>query len=379
MYDLLLTGGHVVDPSQELDGPADVAFQDGRVAAVGPGLDRSQARDVRDVSGKMVVPGLIDLHTHVYWGGTAIGVDPDDYAKQSGITTLVDAGTAGPANIMGFRRHVIEPAAVRVLPYINISFPGIFAFSVPVMVGENTDLRLVNARECLNVARENMDLIVGVKVRVGFGASGTSGVTPLDLAIETAEELGLPVMAHLDFPPPTRRDVLTRLRRGDVLTHCFRPFPSSPARGDGAVREEVLEARERGIIFDIGHGGGSFCFKTAKAMLAAGFLPDCVSSDVHTISIKGPMFDLLVTMSKLLCLGMPLNDLVRATTETPALAVRREDLGTLKVGAAGDATILRIEDGQFEYIDVLGATMTGDKAVRSDGIVLHGAWWHGEG
>ena len=202
MYDLLLKNGRLIDPSQQLDGIMDIAFSDGRVAALGTDLS-DQARVTKDLDGAVIAPGLIDLHTHVYWGGTSIGVDPDLVARQSGCTTLVDAGTAGPANLAGMRKHVIEPAKVRVLVYINASFPGIFAFSKAVMVGECTDIRLLNARECVRVAREHSDIIVGIKVRVGLGASGSNGIAPLDIALEVAEELGLPVMAHLDNPPPS--------------------------------------------------------------------------------------------------------------------------------------------------------------------------------
>ena len=179
---------------------------------------------------------------------------------------------------------MIEPSPLRIVPFLNVSFPGIFAFSPSVMVGECADLRLFDPRECVRVIAANRDLIAGVKVRVGRGAGGASGVAPLDIALEVAEEAGLPVMAHLDYPPPSRLEVLSRLRRGDILTHCFRPFPNAPVQADGQPREEVIAARERGVIFDIGHGGGSFGFGTAEAMLAAGFLPDVISSDVHTIA-----------------------------------------------------------------------------------------------
>ena len=189
-------------------------------------------------------------------GGTSLGVDAAELAKTSGTTTFVDAGSAGPGNFHGFRRHVIEPSPVRILPFLNVSYPGIFAFSASVMVGECADLRLIDPREALRVIDANRDLIVGVKVRVGRGAGGASGVAPLDIALEVAEESGLPVMAHLDHPPPSRLEVVSRLRRGDILTHCFRPFPNAPVRGDGRIREEIIAARQRGVVFDIGHGGG---------------------------------------------------------------------------------------------------------------------------
>ena len=373
MYDLLLRGGRVIDPASGLDGLADVAFEDGKVVALGPDLDQ-EAKQTKDVGGAIVTPGLIDLHTHVYWGGTSIGVDPDRVARQSAATTLIDAGTAGPANIAGFRAHVIEPANVRVLPFLNISFPGIFAFSRPVMVGECLNLELLDARECVRVARQHADLVVGIKVRVGLRASGANGHHPLDIALEVADELALPLMAHLDYPPPTRKAVLERLRPGDILTHCFRPFPSSPADGRGEIREEVRLARERGVVFDIGHGQGSFGFETCRAMLSGGFEPDTISSDVHTISIDGPAYDLLVTMSKFLCLGMDIGAIVRATTVGPADAVRRPELGRLAEGGIGDASVIAIEDGAFDYVDVLGEQMTGEKRIAARGTVQAGVW-----
>ena len=375
MADLILRGGRVIDPANGRDEAADVAFSEGKVAAVGPDLPHGSA-EIIDVRGRIVAPGLIDLHTHVYWGGTSLGVDAADVARTSGTATFVDAGSSGPGNFAGFRRHVIEPSPLRILPYLNVSFPGIFAFSPTVMVGEASDLRLIDPRECVRVINANRDLIAGVKVRVGRGAGGASGIAPLDMALEVAEEVGLPVMAHLDHPPPSRLEVLSRLRRGDVLTHCFRPFPNAPVQPDGRIREEVLEARRRGVVFDIGHGSGSFGFRTAESMLEAGFLPDAISSDVHTLSINGPAFDQLVTMSKFLALGMDLAAVIRAGTEAPAAVLGRTNLGRLSAGAAGDASVLELVEGQFEYRDVLGDTRRSQQQLAARGLVIGGRWWH---
>src|SRR5436190_6161798 len=300
--DLILRGGRVIDPASKLDATCDIGFSNGRVAAVAPRIAESAATE-RDVKGKLVIPGMIDLHTHVYWGGTSIGVAAEPIARRSGTTTFIDAGTAGPANFMGFRKHVIEPCPVRILAFLNVSFAGIFAFSKTAMVGESSNLMLPDLQECVRVAREHPDLIVGVKVRVGRGAGGSSGIAPLDMALECAEELGLPLMAHIDHPPPTRREVLDRLRPGDILTHCYRNFPNSLLRSDGNVRDEALRARERGVFFDIGHGAGSFGVHACKGLLKAGFQPDAISSDVHVLNIDGPAYDLLETMSKFLVLG----------------------------------------------------------------------------
>jgi dihydroorotase len=372
-FDLVLKGGRIVDPSQGIDAVRDVGFRDGRVAEVGAGLDGAA---VKDVSGMMVTPGLIDLHTHVYWGGTSLGVDPLRLAR-GGCTTLVDTGSAGPGNYPGFLEHVIKASPVRIIAFLNVSFAGIYGFSKRVMVGESGDLRLMAPIDAVETVRANRDTIAGIKVRVGLHASQNSGTVPLDIAREAADEAGVPLMVHIDHPPPTLEDVLVRMRKGDILTHCFRPFPNSPTTAEGRVRSAVVEARKRGVIFDIGHGMGSFAFKTARTMLANGFAPDSISSDVHALCIDGPAFDLLTTMSKFLCLGMPLTDVVRAATEAPASALRRSDLGSFRQGGAGDASILALENGDFDYVDVTGEHLSGRTRLSARGIVLNGHWWDG--
>jgi dihydroorotase len=375
--DLILRGGHLTDPAQNIDRVSDIRFSNGRVAAIGDNLSADAHTVVKDVRGQIVTPGLIDLHTHVYWGGTSIGVDAVALARRSATATFVDAGTAGAANLPGFRKHVIEPALpVRILPLINLSFAGIFAFSRTVMVGECEDVRLLDINECVRVARENADLVVGVKVRVGRSASGNAGLSPLDMALEVAEAVGLPLMAHLDHPPPSRADVMSRLRPGDILTHCFRPFPNAPSGPNGGVRPEVMAARERGVIFDVGHGFGSCGFATSRAMLAAGFLPDVISSDVHVLSINGPAFDLLQTLAKFHALGMSLQQVVACASVNAARAIRRPELGSLKVGAVGDASVFEVIDEPTPYTDVTGEVITGDKRFVARGLVLDGAWWH---
>jgi dihydroorotase len=370
--DLVLKGGRIVDASQGIDAVLDVGFQDGRVVSIGRELS---GVIVENVSGRIVTPGLIDLHTHVYWGGTALGVEPSRLVR-GGCATLVDAGSAGPGNYAGFREHVIRASRARILAFLNVSFAGIYGFSKRVMVGESGDLRLMAPIDAVEVIETNRDTIVGVKVRVGLHASQNSGVIPLDIARQTAEEVGLPMMVHIDHPPPTLEDVLARMREGDILTHCFRPFPNNPASAEGKVRSAVIEARKRGVIFDIGHGMGSFAFKTARTMLAKGFAPDCISSDVHALCIDGPAFDLLTTMSKFLCLGMQLGDVVKAATEAPARALRRGDLGSLRPGSAGDASILELESGEFDYVDVTGESMTGRLRLTARGVVVNGQLWN---
>jgi dihydroorotase len=376
-FDLVLTGGRIIDPAQSIDRVTDVAFSRGKVAATGDGLAQ-RAKSVEDASGFIVTPGLIDLHTHVYWRGSSLGVDPLILAR-GGCATLVDTGSAGPGNYSGFLEHVIKPSPVRIIAYLNISFAGIYAFSKRVMVGESGDLRLMAPIDAVEVAQKNRDSLAGIKVRVGLHASGASGIVPLDIGRQVAEQIGMPMMVHIDHPPPTLEEVLARMRPGDILTHSFRPFPNNPTKANGKILDVVLEARRRGIIFDIGHGMGSFAFSTGRAMLANGFMPDCISSDVHALCIDGPAFDLLTTMSKFVCLGMPLVEVIRSATENPAKALQRPDLGSFKQGSAGDASIIEVEDGVFDYVDSTGEILKGRTRIAPRALVINGELWHRNG
>jgi dihydroorotase len=374
MFDLLIAGGRVIDPASGTDRVMDVGFAGGKVLAMAAELPRGNAAQVVDATGKLVVPGLIDLHTHVYWGGTSLGVNADGIGPRSGTTTFIDAGSAGAGNILGFRRHVIEQSQVRILAFLNISFAGIFAFSRRVMMGECGDLRLCDAREAVAAAREHLPVISGIKVRVGRHAGDSSGLAPLNIALEAADHLALPVMAHLDDPPPSRAELVPKLRRGDILTHCFRGFPNAPVNGAGRVQDEIMTARARGVVFDIGHGMGSLSFDTARQMLKNGFLPDVISSDIHVLSAEGPAYDNLVTLSKFLCLGLSLHDVLRMGTTAPAQAIARPELGCLAEGGVGDAAVLELRQGRFDYVDAAGEVLTGDQRLFSHGIAMGGRW-----
>ena len=211
-YDLVLKGGHVVDPGQSIDAKMDVAFSAGKVAAIAKSIAVPAGVEARDVSGLIVTPGLIDMHTHVYWGGTSLGIDAEDFCRKSAVTTAIDTGSAGPGNFAGFRKHVIEPSAVRILAYLHISHAGIFGFSNRIMVGESEELRLMDPETAVEVATANRDLIVGIKVRLGRWASGIHGMVPFEYALQVAEETGMPMMVHIDDPPPSYQQVVERLR-----------------------------------------------------------------------------------------------------------------------------------------------------------------------
>lgn len=370
-YDLVLSGGRVIDERNGVDRVADVAIAGGRIAAVGPDLARDAAR-VRDVAGCLVAPGLIDIHAHVYHKATSLGVDPDFIARRSAVTTLVDAGSAGAGNYDGLRDYVMARSPYRILAFLNISFPGIFGFDKGLFIGEATLADMLPVDRCVRKVEENRDRIVGIKVRIGGPASGELGLGALRLALEAAEATGLPLMTHIGGPPPSYAEVVSLLRPGDILTHCYRPEPNSAIAPDGSVLPEVLAARARGVLFDIAHGMGAFGYASAEAALAAGFPPDLVSSDVHVVSVEGPGFDLLHTMSKLVNCGLPVAEVVAMATSRPALAVRRPDLGHLGPGAVADISVIRDVPSDFVFTDVVGERRQGSSLLQPEAVYLGG-------
>ncbi len=376
-YDLLLKGGHVIDPAAGRDGIADVAFKDGKVAAVAERISEAEAREVRSAQGLHVVPGLIDLHAHVYVGGTTYSVDPDKLGHASGMTTAVDAGSAGAANIRGLVDHQQRLTDVRILAFVNLAYPGIYGDLRAVYIAEAADLHLLNVPHVVKTLKTWPDSVVGIKIRIGRSSTGALGAMPLHLAIAASEQAGnAPVMAHIGADmPPRLEEILDPLRKGDIVTHCYTPKMNKPLTSKGQLRDCMVAGRERGVIMDVGHGAGSFGFDICRAMLDLGFTPDVISSDVHLYSADGPAYDVLVTMSKFLCLGLPLADVIRAATAAPAAAMRRTDIGTLKVGAAGDAVLLEIKKGPVVYVDAIGGEMKADKRLVPRGVVLHGKWW----
>lgn len=371
-FDRVLMGGRVLDERNNIDAVLDVAIRQGVIAAVGSGL-ASQAREVSDVSGQIVVPGLIDIHAHVYDKATSLGVDPDFVARRSGTTTLVDAGSAGAGNYDGLRDFIMKRSAYRVLAFLNVSFPGIFGFDIGLTIGEATSRSLLPVDRCVAKINANRDRIVGVKVRIGGPVTGDFGLGALDLALEAADAVGLPLMAHVGGPPPSYQDIVARLRPGDILTHCFRPEPNSlRAPETDAVLAGVESARARGVLFDIGHGMGAFSFETTDAALAAGFKPDLISSDVHVASVNGPAYDLAHTMSKLLGCGLSLPAVVGMSSNRPALAIRRPELGHLGVGAPADITVLKLCESDFPFRDVTGLERRGRTLLQPSAVFVAG-------
>ena len=328
-YDLLLTGGDVLGA-----GRADLVVRDGLIAAVGPGLT-GVARTVVDVAGLLVTPGLVDLHTHVgpgYWG-----IDPDPVAWRSGVTTWVDAGSAGAYTVDGLRR-VVAGTPLRVPALLNISAVGLAG-----RTGEGRDLGNCDTALAVDTVQAHRDLIRGLKVRIDRETVGANGVEPLRRGLAAADACGVPVMVHIGTAPPALDEVLGLLRPGDIVTHCASGIaaPLGPA---------VHAARERGVLLDLGHGSGGFAFDVLEEQIATGLAPDTVSTDLHARSVHGPVFDLPTTMAKLLAVGLPLEEVLAAATVRPAQALGLPG-GTLTVGAPADLAVFRIEEGSFAVVD----------------------------
>ena len=345
--DLVVSGGRVLCPATGVDRVADVAIDEGRIAAVGDGL---AGRERVDAAGLLVVPGLIDLHVHVYEGVSHYGIDADRYLLRRGTTTGVDVGSAGAQTFPGLRRMVVEQAQTRIYAYLHIAVEGM----ISVLVGELEDLRWASVEQCVRVADANRDVIAGVKLRAGHQMVGDDPRPALALALEAAGALGLPLMVHVIDMRMQLPELLAQLRPNDVVTHCYHGNEGGLLDDDGRIWPEAFAARERGVLFDVGHGVGSFTWRVARAALAQGFPPDTISSDIHAHNHAGPVHDLPRTLSKLLHLGLPLSDVVAAATATPGrhLAhVSPAGLGTLAAGAPGDLTLLELQHGSFELTD----------------------------
>lgn len=346
VYDLLISGGHVIDPAGGLDQLADVAVQDGRIALVGPLIERAMARQVIDATGQIVTPGLVDLHTHIYWGVTYWGIEADPVAARSGVTSWLDAGSAGAYSFPGFRRYVHEASRARIFCLLNLSAIGLIAPTWEFANPDYCDLELA-----AQTVEENRDIILGIKARIDANTTRGVGLRPLEQARELADRLDLPLMVHIGSGPPEMAAIGELLRPGDILTHCFTGGNHRLLSDDGRLAPLARELQQRGVILDIGHGAGSFNYRVAEAALAEGLLPDVISSDIHQLSVQGPMFDLPTTLSKFLELGMSLAEIIDRATRRPALAMRRPDLGTLQPGSQADIAIFRLEQGDYTLYD----------------------------
>jgi dihydroorotase len=369
-YDVVIAGGHVIDPRNGIDGIRDVAIAGGTVAAVAPRVDPAGARTI-DASGLYVTPGLVDIHTHVYAGtgerrsyAGDNSVYPDGFTFRAGVTTIADAGSSGWRNFEDFHDRVIGRAKTRVLAFLNIVGHGMRGGTFEQDV---TDMGVQPAAE---MARRHRDVIVGIKTAHFQGPAWTS----VDHAVEAGTLAGVPVMVDFgkDHPERPLEDlILRKLRPGDIYTHLYSGLRRELV--DGRPNPALVDARARGVIFDVGHGAGSFRWRIAVPIVKTGFLPDSISTDLHVASMNAGMKDLLTVMSKFLVLGLPLAEVIAKATWNPARQIRQDTIGHLSVGAPADIAVLRLERGQFGYLDVDDVRMPGTERLTCELTMRAGA------
>jgi dihydroorotase len=364
-YDLLLKGGHVIDGKNGISGVRDVAMKDGKVAAVEADIPAARALKTVDVSGLHVTPGLIDIHVHVYAGtgerNSYAGdnsVYPDGFTYRAGVTTVVDAGSSGWRNFEDFKDRIIDRSRTRVLAFLNIVGHG--------MRGGRYEQNLedMESKPTAEMALKHKGLIVGVKTAHYGGPEWK----PVDEAIAAGKSAKIPIMVDFGtaYPERSLAELVTKkFRPGDIYTHCY----AGGGRGeliDGRVNPAILPAQKRGVIFDVGHGGGSFVWRTAVQAFKEGYYPNSISTDLHIGSMNAGMKDMLNVMSKFLALGMSLDDVIVRSTWNPAREIQHEELGHLSVGAIGDVAVLRLEKGKFGFVDQNGARLDGNQKLTAE-------------
>ena len=373
-YDLLIRGGRVIDPSQQLSAERDIAISGTRIARLALGIPESDARHVLDARGKIVTPGLIDIHVHVYDGVAPLGIPADPTCIAKGVTTVVDAGSAGAHTFPGLRKYIVNVVDTRVYALLNISVVGQSTLSPDNPYGELLDLRYANPKVAINTIERNRDVILGVKIRLTRNIAGDHDLKALALAREAADAVRLPIMVHIGGSYSPLKDILAMLKTGDVITHSFRGREGGGILDDrDRLLPEVRAALDRGVHLDVGHGAGSFSFDMAEKAVKQGVLPGTISSDVHQYNVNGPVFDLATTLSKFLYLGLTLEQVIeRATTNAANTFGFPQGLGTLREGAEADVALFSLAEGNFEFVDSLGATRTGHQRLVPVSIVKAG-------
>lgn len=372
-YDLVIKGGHLIDPKNDIDGPMDVAVLDGKIASVSKNIEASTAEIVVDATGKYITPGILDIHTHNFHGrGTYLAdgflsVQPDGFTFKAGVTTVVDVGSSGWRNFEQFKTQTIDKSKTRVLVFLNIVGTGMKGGSW------EQDLSDMDARLTANTAKKFSDVVVGVKVAHYSGPEWD----PVERGVEAGTLADIPVM--IDFggviPELSLETLLMeKLRPGDILTHTFGHVKGRIpiVNEDGDLEPYVKQAQERGVIFDVGHGGGSFLFEQAIPAMEQGFRPNTISTDLHTGSMNGGMKDMLNVMSKFLNMGMNLQEVIAASSWKPAQVINREDLGHLSEGAVADIAVFTVREGTFGFVDVRRNRMDGNKKLACELTVREG-------
>ena len=376
MYDLLISHGHVIDPAAGINEPRDVVIQGGRIATILPPGTPTEARRVVDVQGRYVVPGLIDFHVHVFPGVSHFGIDADPSCLARGVTSVLDFGTAGGLIFEGFRKFVIDRVETRVFALLHIAGQGMISSSgtLPAL-GELHDLRYCSIENVARVVEANRDVIVGIKIRCtdNLAENGLNEREGLELARQAADRVGLPLVVHSPNSSLSMDHILSRLKSGDVLTHCYHGKRCGLVDANLKLLPAARDALQRGVLLDVGHGFASFDFQVARALLEQGVKPDFISSDIHFYNMHGPVFDLVTTMDKFLHLGMELPDVIRRTTHLPAKFLQREtELGTLQPGAQADITVLELQVVESLLTDSEGRVETGTRHLEPTHVFRSG-------
>jgi len=378
-FDLVIKGGELLDPARKLRGRRDIGIRTGKIEAIEADIPAARANRVLDASGKLVLPGLIDLHSHVYPYGSAIGIPADELIPFQGTTTMVSAGDAGANNFAAFRRYVAAATRTRLYAFVHIANIGLAGFPEP----ELYHLGFAKPEDAGRTVAENADIAIGVKVRMSENVINQAGIEPLKRSIRACEIAGggARVMAHIGgvATPELMSQILDTLRAGDILTHCYSGAPNNAGKftnivQDGKLLPAALAAKKRGVIFDIGHGGGSFDFTVAEAAMQQGAMPDTISSDIHVFSGNSPGIPYLTNvMSKFMALGFTLEQVVQMATAAPARIINRMPmLGSLQVGAPGDATLVEVVSGPVEFVDTRNNKRPGKAYIKPVQAVLAG-------
>jgi len=367
--DLLIKGGTVIDPSQNLHAPLDVAVKDGKILQVAPDIPADGSRSLISAKGRFVTPGLIDVHVHVFEGVGPTGLNADQYCLGRGVTTAVDAGSTGYFSIAGFRQYVIKPLATRIYAMVDIGARG----TLMGLAGNYSNLDWVDPQLTARAAEANKPDVVAIKVRLSREITGSNDLEVLKRALQAAEMCHLPLMVHIGDSYSPLPQILRQLRKGDILTHCYTGRPNGPLDANGKIIPEMLDCRERGVLFDVGDGGPHLSLDVAEKCLQQNFLPDTIGTDLGGLSINGPVYDLVTELSKFLTIGLSLDQLIERVTLRPTRMFNfGVELGTLRPGAVADITILDLREGSFAFTDSTGKKCTGKQKLQSVAAIRAG-------
>lgn len=382
-FDLLIKNGHVIDAKNNIDSRMDVAISGGKIARVSKDIPAEQSAKVIDAKGYLVTPGLINIHTHVFVGSKPntfadgiLSVSPDDFSFRSGITTVVDAGTSGWRNFPQFKEQVIDQSKTRILSFLNIFGSGLSG-QWPGLTGL-PGLEDIDSARMSDIIKEYPDVIVGIVIGHYHGREWT----PFDKGIRVASDRKVPILVECLLPELPYEGILDRLRPGDIVTHAYqdvaarKPVPNDKRKplvdANGAVQPFIWEARKKGILFDVGHGGAGFWFSQAVPAVKQGFLPDSFGMDLHRFSMNAGMKDMLDIMSKFMAMGMNVNDIIARATWLPARSIQRYDLGHLSEGAVADIAVISVKKGNFGFIDAAGFKIEGNQKFQTELTIRDG-------